>query len=220
MAITKMQTTGKFRIQNSSPAVGTFVSPPVAGQLIVLAFWGWNAPRWEPQDVTDNQGNTYSLVASAQASSVHVSIWWTVAGYVSGSFQITVNPAVLGNFYGAGCATSWSSSLGNAWRPDARSTATGTSTTPAPGTTAALDVNDEVVIATFCIGATQASITVGVVAPVLTEDAEELSFANFVPGEANSRIVSDGAAQAPTWTCATSSTWAAVCCTFAETTPS
>jgi hypothetical protein len=220
MAITKQQTTTKFRVTNSSPATGTFVSPPVEGELITVAFWGWSQPRWMPQDVTDNQGNSYSLAAVAQnnSGSSHTAIWWAVSGPVTGSFIITINPEEKGNFYGAGCATSWSSTLGNTWRPDARARATGSSTTPAPGTTGTLDVADQVVIAAFSITTTQASITVGVVSPVLTEDAEELSFATYVPGEANSRIVAATTAQSPSWTCASSGQWAAVVCTFAETT--
>jgi hypothetical protein len=217
MAITRTQTTGKFRISSSTPASGSFGGLPTEGDLIVVVFWGSSNPRWRPQDCTDNQGNTYSLAYTAQDGGIlDTAIWWCVTGPTSGTFTVSLDSAVVGNYSGAGAALSFSSTATGFWRPDARAFASGTSTSPATGNTGTLDAAEEVVVAAVGVRAGQASITVESVSPAWTEEAEELNFVAYVPGEVNYRISAATTAQSCSWTLASSGVWTAIICTFVK----
>jgi len=217
MAITREQTTGKFRISASTPAQGTFGTNPTEGELIVVGFWGYSGPNFQPQDCTDNQGNRYSLAAVSAAATRTLAVWWTIAGPSSGPFQVSITSAVAGAFSGAGCATSFSTDGTGLWRPDERVSATGNSTTPATGNTGTLDEAGELVIAMVgSITVDQPSIAVESVSPSWTVEAEELSWLTYLPGEMNSRIVSSTTAQSCSWTLGTSASWGCLVCTFKD----
>jgi len=215
--ITRSQTTGKFRVSNTTPASGTFGTAPSVGDLVVVGFWGYLLPYWGPEQCTDNQGNRYSLVArTAIGVNAIGSIWMTVVKNTGATFTVSLTKPGGGNFYGAGCATSFTSDVGWAIH-DEVSTGTGTSTSPSTGSTATTAVDDELVVAIVTsITTNQASITVESVSPAWTEEAEELSWSSYTPGEMVSRNVASAGAQSCSWTLASSAQWAAAIATFRE----
>jgi hypothetical protein len=216
MAITRSHTTGKFRVTVGTPASGNFGANPAVGQLIVVAFWGVSNLAWQPQDCTDNQGNRYSLAAVSTVATRTCAIWWTIAGANAGTFTVSIASSVAGNLSGAGCATSFATDGTGLWRLDKRASATGSSTTPATGSTATLTVADEVVVAAMGAIANQASIAVESVSPAWTEEAEELSFTTYMAGEMDSRVVSATTAQSCSWTLASTAGWVCAVVTFRD----
>lgn len=215
MAIARSQTTGKFRVSNGTTITGTFGTAPSVGDLVVVGFWGYNNVYYGPGNCTDNQGNVYSLVARSVGNAV-CAVWWTVVKATNTSFQVTITASPSATMWGAGCATSWTSTVG--WGLfDVRAINNGNSTTPSTGTTATLAVADEVVVALVAaISANQASITVESVSPAWVEEAEELSWTTYIPGEMVSRVVSATTAQSSSWTLATSNLWMSTIATFRE----
>jgi hypothetical protein len=99
---------------------------------------------------------------------------------------------------------------------DKSSSASGTSSAPATGVTAALTAAETFQVAVHAIAAAQASITVGVVSPAWTQEYEELPF-TFSAGEADSRITTSSVGTTPSasWTDTASAVWAAVLVAFA-----
>lgn len=220
MAITRSQTTGKFRVSAGASATGTFGAAPSVGDLVIVGFWGYAGPLWGPIDCTDNQGTRYALIArSVTNGNVTAAAWLGVVKASSGSFQVTVAaaPNQSSVLYGAGCATSWTTDA--AWAIfDEVARNTGSSTAPSTGSTATLATADELVVAVLAAGGTdQASITVESVSPAWTEEAEELSYATYIPGEMDSRIVNATTAQSCSWTLASSASWSCVVVTVRET---
>lgn len=216
MAIARSQTTTKFRVSNGASASGTFGTAPSVGDLVIVGFWGYLAPLFGAINCTDNQGNRYQQISRSPTSgNVVGAIWMTVVKATGATFTVTVTPPA-GNMYGAGCATSWTTT--EAWGIfDERATNSGSSTAPSTGTSATLDTADEVVVAIVGAGgANQASITVESVSPAWVEEAEELSWTTYVPGEMVSRVVSATTGQSCSWTLASSTTWTATVATVRE----
>jgi hypothetical protein len=216
--IAASQTTGKFRVSGGASSAGSFGTAPQAGDLIVVRFWGYPGPLWAPNHCTDNQGNTYSLAQvtpDTVFNGVNVAVWYAVSRATSGTVTVTVATGAVGGMsYGAGCATSYTGS--DVWRFDEAAQATGSSAAPATGSTGTLVDATSVSIATLgTSGTDQASITVETVSPAWTQDAEELSWASYIPGETDSRVLASTAAQSCSWTLSTSTPWACGVVTFA-----
>lgn len=221
MAITPSQVTGKFRVSGGASMAGSFGSLPAEGELVVVVGWGSNSNAWEAQDCVDNQGNTYSLVAVSRRGTVDLAMWWCVSGPTSGTFTVTLNPRATGSFNGAGAAMSYASDASTVWRPDAiarNNQASGTAVST--GNTATLDVADQVVVAACAIMTNdQGSIAVESVSPAWTQEAEELSFATYCPGEVDSRIVAATTAQSCSWTIDVASQSCSMVVTFTDSVP-
>jgi len=220
MAITRSQTTGKFRVSNGSSLGAAFGGAVSVGDLLIVGAWGYitsiDTPDWLPGDCTDTENNVYVL-ASVSPFSVGLScaVWFAIAK-TAATPTVTINPTGAANFWGVGCATSFVSD--GAWGvTDQRVRASGNSSTPATGNTGTTEAADELIIAMLATeGVNQASITVESVSPAWTEEAEELSWTNYIPGEMDSRIVSAAGAQSCSWTIASAADWSASVTTFRE----
>lgn len=218
---TRVQSTGKGRVQSGASATLTFGSLPEVGNLILVMVEGFTqvGNGWDAGDVTDNQGHTYALAITRSHSNSNpcAAIYYTVVATSSGTFTITLNQTA-GSDWTAGSAveyaadTSWDS--GSCLTQSAG--ATGTGTAIATGSTAGSAAADEVAVAVCGIGATQASITVESVSPAWVEEHEELSWTQYVPGEGNTRVLTGSGTQSASWTAASSGNWAAVVATFQQ----
>lgn len=92
------QKTGKFYATPADSASGSFGFLPAAGSHILVGVTHWNfdpGTYCQQGSVTDNQGNTYQLVASAGGAPTHLSrVYAYVAESIatpSGQFTVTVN---------------------------------------------------------------------------------------------------------------------------------
>lgn len=199
----------------SSSYAGSFGSLPAEGDLIVVTYHGFASasPNWQAGDVTDNQGNAYSLAVGAGNNGEP--IWWCVTGPTSGTFTVTLDLLTAGTVEGSMAACAYRSDAG-VFTLDKTSTGTGTSTTPSTGTTATLTGADSVAVAVMSIAANEASITV---AAGWTEEEETLNDSVSYPGEADSKILAATTGIACTWTLATSGTWRASIAVFKESPP-
>jgi hypothetical protein len=208
MALTRVQSTGRVTA-NTTTYTLTFATPPALGSGLLLAaiHYGGALP---PTAVTDNRGHTYTRVVQYQnGSSAAIFLCPAVTG-TGAPFTLTVNQGGARD----GCAVAMEIS-GGPLSVEAFTGATGTSTTPATGATAALTAAEVCLLAVHVINTTQGSITVEAVSPVWLQEFEDLSFAR-IPGEADSRLVTGALASTPScsWTDTAASTWAAVIAAF------
>jgi hypothetical protein len=190
VALTRVQATGKVIGDSVTSIAITFATPPTIGNAIVVPaiLWGSAAPT---PTCADNRGNTYTLaVARIGGGSAHVAIF--VCGRVAASsapFTITLT-ATAGIYFVANAIEIGGLGIG-ALVVDQTASNTGGTTTPTTGTTAALSVNDILLVAAYSVTGSEASITVESVSPAWTQEVEELSFVHAV-GESDSRILTAG----------------------------
>ena len=217
MANAFVRTTGEVVGGAGASVAMSFGALPAAGNFVLVEVWGWvGADDLDfAGQCSDNQGNAYQLaIQSTKFNSGRCAIFYAEdIDAPSGTFTVTVGSAG-GDFYYGAVATEWSgvkltASIG------VTQGATGTSSTPTTGATAAADAGD-LVAAVFTIPSNQGSITVEVLSPVWDERAEHLTFSDFEPGEANTRITTAGVAQTGNWTGTASAGWTACIATFKE----
>lgn len=207
MAITRGVTTGKVQTGTL-----TFPSLPTVGDLIVVEFVNWNGGGVS-NACTDNQGNVYKMAVRVGPNSLTRSIIYyaeNIRLMGGGTFTITIDAETTS--FCLACATAYHGFTGYNLL-DKVSSATGSSTTPSTGSTAATAQADTLAVAMLGVGGAIASITVESVSPAWNQDCEELSF-SIIPGEGDSRILSSTGAQSCSWTLASSQPWVATIATF------
>lgn len=216
---TRVQSTGKIRVSNGPSVSGSFASLPAVGSLVLVGVQGYLS-YWQAGDVTDNQGNTYTVAVAKALSSAHCAIFYTVVTASAGTFTITIDPANTGNTWIVGSAVEYSGTWNSATCLDvAQTSSSGSGTSLTTGTTLQTSRANELVAAICGITINQVSITVESVSPAWTEEHEELSWTNYVPGEFNTRLISVRVAQSCSWTDTVSTPWSGAIATFRENTP-
>lgn len=205
--------------KRSTPAYGTavdtlassFSSLPSAGSNIIVLAWDWpESAAWTSGQVTDNQGNTYTLAAASTANNgQQCGVWYAEnIGSPSGTFTATLDPVSTGDYPNlialevTGLATSSSF--------DQTNTATGNSTAPNSGSITPSQA-DELVIGVACTGGTVASIAA---AGGWTEEIEQLDSNNHQSGEGDSQIVASTSALSASWTLPGTNQWSALIVSF------
>jgi hypothetical protein len=186
--------------------------PTLGNGLIVFIHVYRGAPSTQViSTVVDTNSNTYLLAGAAHANSTILhQIYYCprLTSVALGSFfdlTITADGSV---YYAVQVVEV--SGVGAGLVIDQHTGATGTSTAPATGATAALTAATVFQAASHAVGAAQSSITIAVQSPVWTEEFEELPF-TFVAGEADTRLVPAAAGTTPSvgWTTTLSGLWAA-----------
>src|SRR5262245_48442463 len=140
MALTRVQATGKV-----TASTITFSTLPTVGNALIvpLLTWGGSLPS-----ISDNQGNVYLHATIVTNSNPRLQIFWCPRVATSaGTFTITFN----GGGYYVACAIEIGG-LGSGYLDrDTWITNTGTSTTPATGSTAALTADEVFLLAAYTI---------------------------------------------------------------------
>lgn len=202
----------------------TFGSTPTAGHGIIVIVSSNETSSsgaltiWRAGDVTDNQGNTYTLLAASQvggdfSEKLSIAIYYCANAAASGTFTITAsangtNSRAWGTAVEADIATSTPA--------DKSSTNTGSSSTPSTGSTGTLSQADELIIAGWVAYTTFQSGTIAIDNAGYTEILEEQSSGAGTqnPGEVDYKVVAATTAETVTWTWERSNTWVGVIGTF------
>lgn len=210
MAISVVQTSSKQRVASATSLSFNFTSV-VAGNTIIVPvlLYKYNVGLI----VSDGDGRYTEDILDSNDSVNLVAAVFRLINASAGTHAITINGISSGNYIVA-CAIEVSGS--GFLLLDTNSKSKGSSTTPTSGATKTTEIANELIVGAMVCGANQASITAEVTSPTWTEAVEELSFSNFIPGEADRKIVSSKAAYTANWTLATSTPWAAVIATYAE----
>lgn len=222
MAITRVQASPLATVAGGTSSTSTFASPPAVGNLLVVPLFDYNAVAFADGDATDNYGNEWKLAVLSDANgSARVAVLYCNVLTTGASFAVTINPASAAGWYADWKAIEFNDpgSLGW-WQVDKTTKATGSSTAPATGSTAATTYADSVVIAAMATNqGSPVSITVETVSPAWTQEAEWLTSARQ-PGESDSKIITATGAQSCAWTLGASLAWSAAIVVFnSQTTP-
>lgn len=210
--------TGDFEFANVSSVAMTFGSLPSAGAMIIVTIeWGTAGGQTTLAgfSIADNQGvgNSYTLQTPDAGNDHKAAIYAAFnIGATSGTFTITVTTPA--NTYGWGKATEVT--IGGGGALDKHHEATGTSTTPDSGATAATTVADEIIFSAWGT----AQNTSGSDGAGTNEGYTELFNGNAFSGEhggGSYKIVSATGAQQHTWGAMMSNAWTAVIATFSAT---
>ena len=222
--LVRVQGTGKVRAPNTPTITLTFGSAPVVGNaVIVVVHTAWVPGEVRPGACVDNRGNVYRRVASAINGDAVVGFFLCSLVTASAApFTITASLTASADSVASAIEVSGGSApYGLA--VDKLVTQTGTSAAPSTGTTAALTADEVFAVAAWNCGTnTLTSITVQVVSPTWTQEAEELDGASYTVGEINSRVLTGviGTTQSCAWTASSSRAYAAALVTFfAQTAP-
>jgi len=216
MALARVQSSNKTNVLAVAVTI-TFPTPPSVGNGLIV-FTNFYGGPIIPTTCTDNHGNTYSLATYRVNGSAVCGIFYCPIIAATGSpFTITANKSGSGSVtvYWVARAVEFSG-VGTGLLVDQLIGATGTSTTPNTGSTAALTGAESLQAAAHAILESHSSITVGAVTPAWTQEFEELPN-NQIAGEADTRIVSASSGTTPNcgWTVAPSArAWAAVIVAF------
>lgn len=212
------QSTGKQSAADVNTDSGNFGSLPSAGNTIVVLIAGWEIGGFGMTQVTDNQGNTYSLAEESGLGNLSTaSIFYTEnIGNPSGTFTITVDPdASSGNYIEwvavevSGLETS--SSL------DVHTSNTGSvGTTASVGPTGSTAQAEEIVFAATSISRGDTNVNVGVATTGYTELAVNQDANSTIGFEAAYKTVSSIGTQSASWSHDSDGTsgWGAAIATF------
>jgi len=213
MAHTVHQTRDSGTHPSTGNSSDSFVTNPTAGRSVIVTAWGWrSAAAFDVTSITDNQGNTYTLVKSS--ASPGVSNMCGVIGFAhnitaSGTFTVTVNVNSSSYYRWAMLEVSGLDTAGY----DQTSTSTGNSTSPSTGNTGTLSSANELGIAVACVQGTISTIVVG---GSWTEIIEDVDNSGSQAGESDRLDISATTAQSASWTATTSTNWTAIIVTFAD----
>ena len=211
MAIAFVQSTGG-KTDTSPLAVTAFGSSVTAGNYIILTLGGDSGATGEVISITDNKGgNTYTQVTGYNAidggDNLWIDMWYCKVVNGGTGFAISVtfddtstNIAVVAQeFSGIAASTPF----------DKKATATGTSTTPSSGNTAALSQADELVVGGCVHSGTASAFSLGSGYTNLGQQ----SVANYQTAQ-ESKVVAATTAVAATFTIAASRLWLCGVATF------
>jgi len=203
MAISRVQATPASSSTGGNLSL-TFGASPGAGNLIVVPVIMYSNGGALGVSVADNQGNTYHVGASAPGSNGSQSkIYYAYNIAASGgTFTVTVTrtgnaaqqtEAIAIEFFGLGTVDPVVGS--------GTGVATGSfPLTVSTGVTSAPEVAVVACVAAFRLNFNVTGITINVLVPPYVQEYEKLSSSPFVMvGEADSRVVSSGAAQTAAW---------------------
>ena len=196
MAITRVQGTGQVTASVAFSVSGTFPAPPTVGNGVVVGVTVTAAAL--PSGCTDNRGNTYVL-AKGQGSSNSgntVAIYVCAAITTTGSpFTITVTHATQRNWLAVAVEVAGPIAI------DQVASVSAATAAPTSGATPALTAADVFLVAGTAVGSSASSITVAVVTPPWTQEAEAVA-SSPVTGELDSRALTGvlGTTPSASWT--------------------
>lgn len=178
---------------------------PQAGDLVVVAPWGYQASNYDVTSVTDSIGTTFSnVIKGTPDAGARPLAYWGVLGSTptADSYQVTVDHAGASGNYGKSGVMIFRASGGAGWQLDgtavgAQGAGSGSGTVTLSGltTTAA----DAVIVGAIALSSGQANAAI-VTPSGYTSVATEQDGQNSMPGNASYKIVSAAGAQSVTWT--------------------
>lgn len=205
MAIAIGQTISIQQIDSSgTSSSASFGTLPAAGSLVVVEIFGWHGSAFDLTSVTDNQGNTYTLLKTVTASK-SVGGASTTRGCIayatnvasSGTFTITINGLGSGSYLTWG-AQEWTG-ITTSSAADQSAQAASDSSSPVAVTTGTTTQADELVVAV--IAAAGRTTNAGIDDPPsgYTSLFAQQDYANHNAGEACYKIISATGAQTASW---------------------
>ena len=212
-ATAKMDLTAGTTVTSSA-----FPANPTLGNKIVVTAWTWAYESTACPGVSDNYGNTYSLVTSSLTGpngGYGCAAIFTAPVTATGSnFKVTVAFTTTGMSASDqidGLAVEYSG-LGTA---DQVATVNGAATTASVATSAATSAAAELVVGTFALLAPASNYTSLNASIGYTQRASQLNNAGDVVGSYADKITSSTGVQSVTWTASGSFTqWSAAIATF------
>jgi hypothetical protein len=213
------QQTGEQTLDSvGSSSAFSFGTLPASGSAVFVTIFGFNSLGYNAT-VTDNQGNSYSVVSSDPGFSNRTRALIAYAANVtsSGTFTVTINHTQGSGNYLIARATSFTGLATSSLLDQTGTNVDEFGPTPATvQTTGATTVANELVIAVASItDAADAAISTP---SRYTEIMLENDFGLHATGEAAYMIVSSTGTQSASWTHGGGYAWTAVIATFKEPT--
>ena len=221
-----MQTSAKARVANAASLAWSMSSLPAVGNALVVevlgASGGAGAINFASSWLTDNQGNSYSLVKTQQVSG---KTSYGTAIYLcprivtsSGTFTLTLTGDLTTHYFVVAAVEVGGLGGGTRQLVVAQSTSTTSATNVSAATSGSTTsvTGESFVAATLCrgAGAVATSIVVEAMTPVWTEDAEELDGLTYIAGEFDSHLSAVTGTQTANWTTLAVTSYAAVIVAF------
>src|SRR5262245_16650586 len=214
MALTRVQAIPEAKGNSSTITLTGFPSAPTVGNAIVVPLLYWGGATSGATSCSDNQGNTYAAATTLLSNSNAKLIIYYCSRITATGTPFTIT--ITGGSYYVATAIEVTGLSGNDLVVDAAATASGNSTTPATGSTAALSANDAFLLAGYAYDISLSSSVVQSVTPAWFEEIEDLSW-SWAVGEADTRSLTtaSGTTQSCTWTLSGSSaSWVAALVAF------
>jgi hypothetical protein len=217
MAFSRVQATGKVRVDGGTSIALTFASPPAVGNAVLVPVIVSGTRTWPGGACTDNQSNTYALAISRPGDFTgSPAVYYCAKVATSGTpFTITLAPG-FGAVDLVATAVDYSG-VGGGLAVHQTSTAGGNSAAPNTGALPTVTIANTIDVIVMAINAAQTAITVEVVTPPWVEEWEELPITPYVPGEADSRMLTVAPTLAANWTASATGWWAGVRAIFNAT---
>lgn len=224
MSLTRQQGSG-IGIGDTVVTVSkSFGSLPALGSGVVVLVWCWHGSNatFPVNACVDNQGHTYTqaITSAAGANRGGAAVFYCPKVLTSsGTFTVTCGTDQPNSNYFGICLVEVASSLGLGIlldSPGAGNSSGSTTAIDSSATASAPSVANVFVAGCCQIAQNEASITPEVLAPVWTNEGQNLSFAQ-IPGQGVSRVLSSlGGVQSAKWTASTAGFWSGVVAIFRE----
>jgi hypothetical protein len=202
MALGTGQTIGKQTNDAAGASVNaSFATAPAAGSLVIVGLVGWHSNGYDVSSVTDNRGNSYSIVKSAVVGRQRSVIAYAANVNSSGTFTITVNNANGGDNYLTWAAIEVTGAA-TASVLDQSNTATdaGPQANDATVSTGTLAQADEFVFAAMSLSISgDNNLNIGTATTGYTNLANEQDFFNHNGASFDYKIVASTSAQSASW---------------------
>jgi hypothetical protein len=217
MGLLVTQNSGLKFGSNVATANGSFAVLPAVGNACLVLISGWNAGdlAFANGNVTDNQGNSYSLDKTFSNNTGHgASAIFRCARIATsaGTFTVTVaSNKGAGNFFDF-CLLEVTGFNGQLKLDATNGGIGGSPTQPVPSGSVSPTDDDNLIVAVFEIASNEGSIAVD---SGWTERFEQLSFAVNSPGEGDSRTGGPGTYSA-NWTVGTTAQYAACIASYSQ----
>jgi hypothetical protein len=214
--IALVQSSGIFGTTAGTTATSSPMHKPAIGDTIIVLVWTWTQNKAASIDVTDDQGNTYTLVTQATIIQAN---WYESAAVFAApvtvtSGQIKVTVATPGND-NASQSEAVALDYSGVGPVDQRNTATGSSATATVATPAATSFPNELVVTALGINNPAANFSSIAPSAGYTQRAVQYQNAGATAGGAADQMVAAKGVQSATWTTTPAlSGWAAVIATF------
>lgn len=177
----------------------SFGTGPAVGSTVVVAFWGWHAAGYDASSVTDNQGNSYSLIKPTGAGHSMGVIAFAANVASSGTFTITINHASGTGNYVVATAAEFTGLASSPADQSATASDPGPQANDATVTSGATTQADEVVVAVAAV-AVSGSTNIAITTPAgFTNLAVEQNHNAHCGGSADFKIVAATGAQTAAW---------------------
>lgn len=188
------QTISLQKFSGSGTGAASFGIAPAPGATVVVFITTWQGST-HTVSVTDNKGNTYTVLGGARDPSSGGQGWLAYCHNVTtgGTFTITVTPGD-GGMWCSWSAISWTGLVNRAPDQTAQAATAGT-TISHSATTAAVSQPHEFVVASFNVDNADSNLNIVNTGSGYTQQHLEHDSLNFVAGWAGYKDVTGGGAQ-------------------------